>query len=169
MGALVAVVLGIYLYGRSEPETQSVRVQAELHVPLERVWSVLSAMEQRPAWREPVERVGRIADDAEGREVWRELDASGDRLDLAIVERRPHYLALEIASPEQVGTTATWTYDMKASGPSVTQMTVTEHTGITNPLWRGLSRLLRDDFETVETEVHWLADHLGTTARIDRL
>ncbi len=164
-------VVAIYAYGRAQPERVEVAVRAELGSPPGEVWALLSDPARRPEWRPHIDRIGRIADDAEGHEVWRELDPSGDRFDFAVIERQPpRRVVLEVASVDQIGMEGRWTWVVEGDpeGPGSVVL-LTEQTAIANPLWRGLNRLSRDPFLTVETEMGLLAAHLGVPADLDRL
>ena len=162
-------VVGIYFYGRAQPKTVEVSVQAELNKPQAVVWDLLADPSRRPEWRPFVDRVGQIADDNEGREVWRELDHSGDRFDFAVVSRlAPKRLVIEVSSVDQIGMEGRWIWELSSQG-NETVIQLTERTAIDNPLWRGLNRLTRDPYETVEMEVGLLAEHLGSPSHIERL
>lgn len=166
---LVVGLVGIYAYGRILPVEQQFSARAVLSTDAGAVWALLADPQQRVAWRPAVERIGRI-EDRDGLEVWRELDAGGDRFDFVVAERvPPRRLVLQIASPEQIGVSGSWTYEIASAGAGATEVTITEQTAIDNPFWRGLSRVTRDPFHTVETELELLGAHLDAPGEIQRL
>ncbi|HHO53197.1 MAG TPA: SRPBCC family protein [Deltaproteobacteria bacterium] len=167
--SLMIALVGVYAYGRILPVEQQFSARTVLSTDIDAVWAVLGDPQLRVAWRPAVERIGQI-EDRDGLEVWRELDADGDRFDFVVLERvPPRRLVLQIASPEQIGVSGSWTYEIVPVGPASAEVTVTEQTAIDNPFWRGLSRVTRDPFHTVETELELLGAYLDAPGEIQRL
>ncbi|MEN0064959.1 MAG: SRPBCC family protein [Myxococcota bacterium] len=160
-------IVGIYAWGRSFPEDEVVRSEAQFDLPPDALWEVLGDPSRRAEWRPSVDRVGRIDDDAQGRAVWRELDDDEDRFDFRVEVADPgRRIGIAIAAPDQIGIEGGWDYEIEPNG-SGSRLVVTESRRIENPLWRGLYHLTRGSHTTVDQELDMLATFLETEIRIE--
>jgi len=166
IGAALGVV-GVYVFGLSQPARHVVGATDTWSVPPAEVWALLSDPLARPRWRPDVDRIALISETAEGA-TYRELDAGGDRFDFRVVDvvlgRR---LTLEVAAPEQIGFHGGWTWEL-APVAEGTRVTVTEDGTIDNPLFRGIYGLTRSQWATVEQELRLLGGHLDVAVHPER-
>ena len=157
---LACVWVGIYAYGRSQPATWVAEESVVVSAPIDQVWALVGDPARRSEWHPNVRSITRI-EDRDGLPVWRELDPGGDRFDWVVVSRDPpHRLVTEAGDPEQTGVTSGWTWAL-AEDAGKTRVTLTEHSRIDNPVWRGVYVLRYGPDATVRRELQALQDVFG--------
>jgi Polyketide cyclase / dehydrase and lipid transport len=158
--ATCAAMVGLHLYGDSLPARHVARVVAEVPVPPEQAWALLSDLSRRPEWRPHVLHAVNVQ--AEGpQQVWLEQDEDGDRFEFVVVSADPMTLSTATARPDDIGMYAEWTWSV-APGPAGTSIvTAVEDGAIRNVLVRGWWSLRVGPYAGVEADLRALVRHLG--------
>jgi uncharacterized protein YndB with AHSA1/START domain len=157
---LSGVWVSIYAYGLRQPEAWVAEESILVDAPIGEVWGLVGDPARRPEWHPNVRSISRI-EDRDGLPVWRELDPGGDRFDWVVVSRDPpRRLETEAGDPEQTGVTSGWTWAL-AEDAGKTRVTLTEHSRIDNPVWRGVYVLRYGPDATVRRELQALHEAFG--------
>jgi uncharacterized protein YndB with AHSA1/START domain len=143
IAGLVVVVLGV---GYALPVEHVVTRQIALAQPPDRVFALLTAVEDYPRWRSDLKAV-----DVLGRTPltrWRE-HGSHDDITFEMQESTPpSRLVVRVADPD-LPFGGSWTYVLVASETG-TRLTITEHGEVYNPVFRFLSRFVFGHAATLE-------------------
>jgi uncharacterized protein YndB with AHSA1/START domain len=155
-----AAMVGVYAYGLSLPEEHAATVRAEIPVPAEQVWALLTDLKKRATWRPHVAKVGRI-EDVSGHEVWRELDAREARFDFIVLENAFPRLTYATARPEDIGMSAEWTWTVTPQGDHAV-VEVHETGRIENQLVRAWWGIEAGPYQGIEPDLRGFATALGS-------
>jgi len=140
--ALIAVLIVGMLLPREHTVAQSRTVAGDP----ERVWGVITAVDEFPAWREDVDRV-EVLSGARGGRTWTEHSSSG-RMTYRVTESTPfHRWTVEIAD-EDLGFGGSWTWELIARAPD-TVVNLTEQGEVSNPFLRFVSHFFMDEQATI--------------------
>lgn len=133
VGALVVII------GYCLPKGHSATVTAQVALPPEAVYALLTDVDKYPAWRPGVKALTRQPD-RDGRPAWTE-EVSGMKIPLYFERmERPSLLVARIADPS-LPFGGTWTYRI-APAAGGTQVTITEDGEVYNPFFRFMSRFV---------------------------
>lgn len=136
-GALALIVLVVVVIGYLLPVAHVVSRHATFAAPPERVFAVLTEVNEFPAWRPGVQNVEVLS--AEPLR-WRERGGNGD-ITFEVQERIvPARLVTRIADPT-LPFGGTWTFELVPEG-SGTRLTITERGEVYNPVFRFVSRFI---------------------------
>ena len=142
LGLIIGIVV---LVGFALPQDHVASRTVTLNRPIADVWTVITDVESFPSWRASVSRVELL-----GRQPlrWREV-SGGDALTLEIVESKPPTrLVTEIADTD-LPFGGRWVYDLRPSGNG-TELTITEHGEVYNPVFRFVSRFIMGHSATID-------------------
>ena len=138
-GVIALLILAALVVGRLLPETHRASRQATLQAAPEKVWALMTTVEDFPSWRRDVTTVQRLPD-RDGRPVWVEEGANG-RITLAVERSEPpRLLVTRIADPD-LAFGGTWTY-VVSPAPGGCTLTITEDGVIYNPFFRVMARFV---------------------------
>lgn len=135
--AIVAAL--VVIVGYSLPKGHTATGSAQVALPPDAVYALLSEVDKYPTWRPGVKGLTRQPD-RNGRPAWTE-EVSGMKIPLYFeTMERPSLLVARIADPS-LPFGGTWTYRIApAAGGS--QVTITEDGEVYNPLFRFMSRFV---------------------------
>jgi uncharacterized protein YndB with AHSA1/START domain len=159
---LVAVVIAI---GDLLPKGHVATSTALLPAPPERVWTIITSIEDYPAWRSDVKVVEPLPS-ADGIRRWRELGKVGRQ------DRGVTFEAVEAAAPRRLVVRIAdqglpfggrWEYDL-APAEGGSRLTITERGEVYNPLFRFMSRFVFGHTATIDAYLAALGRRLGGTA-----
>ena len=149
---VVAVVVGIPLalvaVGFVLPQSHLVSRTVTLAAPPERVFAVISNVDEFTTWRPNVKAVERLPDDGNGLRFV-EKSGNGDILFRVELLEPNTRMVTRIADPK-LPFGGSWSYDLKPSG-SGTQLTITEAGEVYNPFFRTMQKLFFSPAKTLET------------------
>ena len=163
---VVALVALVFLVGALLPAAHVASRSAGLSAPPERVWAVMTAVDDFPRWR-PGVRAVEVLDAAGGARRWREHESAEKR------DRGITYEVIESAPPHRLVTRIAdaglpfggrWEYDLAPDG-SGTRLTITERGEVYNPLFRFLSRFVFGHTATMEKYLAALERRLTASSR----
>jgi hypothetical protein len=92
---------------------------------------------------------------------WRETDSSGDAITYERMETSPSKRIVNRIADPKLPFGGSWTYEIVPSG-SGTELTITEHGEVYNPLFRFVSRFIMGHTATIEKYQRDLAAHFKT-------
>lgn len=147
----LGLVIGIVaLVGFALPQDHVASRTVTLSRPVPEVWSAITDVESFPAWRSSVSRVEVLSSEPRR---WREI-SGGDTLTFHIVESKPpNRLVSEIADRD-LPFGGRWVYELEPAGTG-TELTITEHGQVYNPIFRFVSRFVMGHTATIDA---YLAD-----------
>lgn len=149
---LAAVVALMALAGWMLPVGHRATRSAVVDAPLDRVFDLVSRVDEYPTWRTDVTAVEILPDDGRGRR-FREDGANGAITFRVESSAAPSRFVTRIDDPgQEFG--GTWTYELVAEG-TVTRLTITEDGEVYNPIFRFLSRYVFSQTAAME---QYLAD-----------
>jgi uncharacterized protein YndB with AHSA1/START domain len=148
---LILVVGVVALIGFALPQGHVASRSLTINRPITDVWAAITRIEEFPAWRQSVKNVQLLGRDPLR---WRE-DGSDGTLTLQAVElREPTRLVTEIAD-KNLPFGGRWVYDLRAvaagqGSPERTEVTITEHGEVYNPVFRFVSRFIMGHTATID-------------------
>lgn len=158
--ASCAAMVALHLYGASLPDRHVAQVVAEIPVPADQAWALLSAFDRRAEWRPNVTVIGRM--DADGpNAVWTEVDIYEDRFDFVVVSAEPMTLVLATARPDDIGMYAEWRWSIAPTGAGGALVTAREEGRIENDLVRGWWALRTGPYAGIEPDLRAFVAELG--------
>jgi uncharacterized protein YndB with AHSA1/START domain len=147
---LILLVGLVALIGFALPQGHVASRSVTINRPMAEVWTTITKVDEFPAWRESVEKVQVL-----GRNPlrWREDGSDGPLTFEAIEVREPSRLVTEIAD-KNLPFGGRWVYELKPitarGGPERTEITITEHGEVYNPVFRFVSRFIMGHAATLE-------------------
>ena len=146
VGVVVVLLATVLIVGMLLPRQHTVTETRTVAGDPERVWAVITAVEDFPSWRGDVDRV-EVLSERQGDKTWSEHSSSGP-MTYRVTESTPfHRWTVEIAD-EDLGFGGTWTWELVARPPS-TVITLTEQGEVHNPFLRFVSHFFMDEQETI--------------------
>lgn len=148
---LILLVGIVALIGFALPQGHVASRSVTINKPIADVWSTITRVEDFPAWRRSVRSVQVL-----GRTPlrWRE-DGSDGTLTLEAIEfREPARLVTEITD-KNLPFGGRWVYDLKTvpagqGSAERTEVTITEHGEVYNPIFRFVSRFIMGHTATLD-------------------
>jgi hypothetical protein len=147
LGLLVGLIA---LVGFFLPQDHVASGRATFNRPAQDVWAAITNVDSFPAWRSNVSTVEVISRDPLR---WREV-GSDDTLTFEVVEARPPSRLVSEIADRNLPFGGRWVYELKPAG-SGTELVITEHGQVYNPIFRFVSRFVIGHTATIET---YLAD-----------
>ena len=158
VGGLIALMLLVYLVGLFLPVRHSVTVARDVAATPEEVWTVITGVEEYPAWRPGVVRAERLEPIA-GWPAWREEGPEGE-LTFAVAAVEPQRRWVTEIVDEGLPFGGRWTYTLEQTATG-TELTLTEDGFVYNPVYRFVSRFFMGYETTAETYLDALAARLA--------
>jgi uncharacterized protein YndB with AHSA1/START domain len=158
--ALVAIIA---IGGAMLPEEHSVTRSITLAAPPDRVWAVISDVQNQPRWRSDLKSVT-ILPDLDGRQHWEEHSSSGSIPYVLADSETDRKRVIKIADPN-LAFGGTWTMTLTpvpADAPTSTTLTITEDGTVHNIFFRFLGRFVFGLSTTIEHYEHDLAKAVGS-------
>jgi uncharacterized protein YndB with AHSA1/START domain len=153
-GIFAAAVLAGLALPRSHVASRTVRVAA----PPERVWATITNVAEHPSWRPGLTRVETLPA-VDGRAAWREHDRTS-RIAYEVVEAVPPRRLVTRITDRDLPFGGRWEFDIRpAEGGS--DVTVTEHGEVHNPIFRLLSRYVLGHTATIDAYLGALQGRFG--------
>jgi uncharacterized protein YndB with AHSA1/START domain len=153
---LVAVVVVI---GYLLPVGHVAARNAILPQPPDRVFALLTDVEEYPRWRSDVQRVELLSRDSPRR--WIEHGRNGDITFEVVASESPRRLVARIAD-RSLPFGGTWTYELVPEGDG-TRLTITEHGQVFNPVFRFMSRFVFGHTATLDRYIRDLQQRMVLT------
>lgn len=148
---LILLVGIVALIGFALPQGHVASGNVTLHRPIAEVWTTITRVEDFPAWRRSVSTVEVL-----GRNPlrWREDGSDGPLTFEAIEVHEPTRLVTEIAD-KTLPFGGRWVFDLKpvpagSGSPERTELTITEHGEVYNPIFRFVSRFIMGHTSTID-------------------
>ncbi|MGH7459687.1 MAG: SRPBCC family protein [Longimicrobiales bacterium] len=161
VGALVVLVGVIALIGVLLPQSHVAVITRPYRASPEQVWRTITDVESFANWRPGLQSAERLPS-AAGRERWREKTGH-DSLTIEIVEAAaPRRLVTRIAD-EGLPFGGTWTYELKPEAEG-TELTITEHGEVYNPIFRFISKFVMGHTGTLEKYHEGLSNRLSAAS-----
>jgi len=135
-------ISAVALLGWLLPENHVVTRSVALAAPPDKVWQLISNVQQQPNWRKELKSVSMLPD-LNGQPHWQE-NASMDAIPYVLTESdAPHRRVVKIAGKEfggpDLGFGGTWTFDLVGSA-NATRLSITEQGAVQNIFFRFMSR-----------------------------
>ena len=167
VGAVVALLLVLWLLGRGLPEGHE--ISATLHVAKSReeVWGVLADTAAIPSWDRGVDRVERLPD-RDGQEVWRWVMGRNAMVLETTRSEAPGLLVRTIADEAKMFS-GDWTYELSPEG-SGCALALTEHGRVHVAIPRAMMRympFIADPSMYLRRHLERLAARFGEAPRIE--
>lgn len=163
---LMTAAGAVMLIGFLLPADHVAGTRSTLATPRDEVWRVLIDVQAFPEWREDVDAVDVLQAD-HGRLAWRERGAHGAITYEHVEVRAPERLVSRITD-ESLPFGGTWTYEL-VEVRGGTEVTITEHGTVRNPLFRFMSQVVFGHHSSQETLLRSLAARFGQEAQLQRL
>ena len=155
-GALAILVAVVVAIGYALPVAHVASREAALPAAPGQVFAALQDVDRYASWRSDVKSVEVLARAPQLR--WKETGSNGE-ITFEIEEQDvPRRLVTRIAD-RSLPFGGSWTYVLTPSGTG-TQLTITEHGEVYNPLFRFMSRFVFGHTATIETYLRDLQRHL---------
>jgi hypothetical protein len=138
-GALVALILLVYVIGLALPKSHVASASARYAAAPEAIWASLTDVAAFPQWRKDVTRVETLPDE-NGQRGWREYTTQG-AIAYRVEEWVPPRRLVSRIADRKLPFGGTWTYELAPAG-SGTRLTITERGDIYNPIFRFVSRFV---------------------------
>jgi len=162
IGALIALFVVIIVVGYALPAKHRASRQAEYAAPPDTVYSVITDVEEFPAWRSKVDTVDMVPG---GETVtYREKGSDGTIL-YAVEQSVPGRRVVTRIADKSLPFGGTWTYDLAPSGAG-TRVRITEDGEVYNPLFRFMSKFVFGHTSTIDTYLADLGKRLKSEAVI---
>lgn len=158
--ALAVLVAFVVLVGALLPVAHTAARRIRLAMPPAAVWALLTDVAAMPQWRE-LQSV-ELLPPRDGKRCWREVSGFGPIDLMALEEEPPHRLVTRIVT-ENSPFGGTWTFVLAPQGDG-TELTITEHGEVYNPLFRVLSRFVFGHTATIDAHLRALAARCGAPA-----
>jgi len=139
VGALVALVLLVYVVGLLVPKSHVASASARYAAAPDAIWTTLTDVAAFPQWRRDVKRVEVLPDES-GQRGWREYGSQGT-ITYRVAESIPQQRLVSRIADQNLPYGGTWTYELTPAG-SGTRLTITERGEIYNPIFRFVSRFV---------------------------
>lgn len=157
---VVALIIAVVVIGALLPKGHTASREATFPVPAERLWAVLTNVNDFPAWRRDVTEV-EIMPPVDGAIASHREVGSNGTIRYAIIRSVPNReLVTEIAD-KTLPFGGGWTFVLTPAGAGSTNLRITENGEIYNPLFRFVSRFILGYHQSLE---RYLAD-LGKRVR----
>jgi uncharacterized protein YndB with AHSA1/START domain len=159
--AVVAVTLLVIAIGLMLPRDHTATRTADVSVPPDQVWAVITDVASYPKWRPDVKRI-ELLPPVDGRTSWREI-RRGDSIAYETVESvQPTRFVTRIAD-RGLPFGGEWSIGL-APLATGTQITITERGQIYNLMYRVLSHFVLGYTTTMDAYLHALQRRLDTPA-----
>jgi uncharacterized protein YndB with AHSA1/START domain len=155
-GGLAILVIGVVAIGYALPVAHVASRDATLSAPPELVFAALQDVDRYPSWRSDVKSVNVLA--RAPRLRWKE-DGSNGTITFEVLEHdEPRRMVSRIADTS-LAFGGSWTYVLTPAG-SGTNLAITEHGEVYNPLFRFMSHFVFGHTATMEAYLRDLQRHL---------
>jgi hypothetical protein len=156
--ALVSVLIGVLLAGRSLPEEHVVARTLTTRQPPEEVWRTITNFEGQIAWRKSLKGIERLPD-VNGVAVWRE-DYGNDVLKIQTFIAPEKMRMMRVVLDNRIYT-GNWEYVIIPVKEGGCLLKITETAQIRNPLFRFVDHYLIGESREIEKYETELAAQLG--------
>jgi hypothetical protein len=162
IGALVVLVLVLWVVGRMLPREHLATSRARFGQSAETIWAAITDHASMSGWRNGMKQVVRGADQG-GKPVWIETSSFGE-IPLRVEEAvPPERYVLAIAS-DALPFGGTWTYEIEpAAGGS--QLSITENGFVEPALFRVMTRYVFGYHATLDQYLRDLGKKFGETVQ----
>ena len=156
---LAALLVVIVVVGALLPKSHVVHSTAHYQKPPEAVWAAISDYKSFPEWRMDVRSVD-VLQPRNGNPSWREHGTNGD-ISYEIVESKaPMRLVTRIADPN-LPFGGTWEYALQPAPGGGSDLTITEHGEVYNPVFRFISKFVMGQHSTINRYLRSLGRKFG--------
>ena len=162
VGALVALVLVVFIVGALLPRDHVARSSIVLRAPADSVWRVVRDIGGVTSWWPDVRSSQRAADST-GREIWAQKAGGFDMRFIVTADEPPQRLVMTIDATPDAPFGGKWTYEV-TSADGGTRVSVTEAGFVNNPLFRFMSRFVMGYYSTQDKYLRALARKFGESA-----
>lgn len=157
--AVAAVALIVIAIGLKLPQDHTATRTADVSVPPDQVWAVITDVASYPKWRPDVKRIESLPP-ADGRASWREIRRSDSIAYETVESLQPTRFVTRIAD-RGLPFGGEWSIEL-APLPTGTRITITERGQIYNLLYRVLSHFVLGYTTTMDAYLHALQRRLDT-------
>ena len=165
LGGLAAVVALMAAIGALLPKehvaTQSARFKSQPAV----VWQAITDVTKFPQWRRDLKEIVPPPPGGDARAGWTEVWTHGERVPIEVKEWNPPAKLVTRIAAKDLAFGGTWTYELAPSSGG-TELRITEHGEVYNPLSRFLSRFVFGHTTTMRTYLAALGDSLGDRVEV---
>jgi uncharacterized protein YndB with AHSA1/START domain len=159
-GILVLVLLigVVWVIGLALPKDHVASRTVTVQRPIGEVWAAVTDVESFPAWRPAVSRVEVLQQQPRR---WREVGKDGTLTFEVVESTAPNRLVTQIVDKD-LPFAGRWTYELRTT-PTGTQLVITEHGEVYNPLYRFVSRFVMGHTATMDAYLEGLRQKLEQT------
>ena len=164
VGSFISLLVVFILIGTFSSKTYHGSATVRLKAPIDKVWEVLTDVENVPKRRPEVKRVEITGINDQGYKMWREYTDMGGFIDFEIVEHISQEKMVVRMNRSSFGMTGQWVYEAAyvqdfytaQGGESQTELTITEDSTTNNIFVRtlmilvGRDKNIRTEFETLK-------------------
>ncbi len=160
LGVLAGVILVIVVWGALLPKGHSCTVARAYRATPDKVWALITGVEDFPRWRKDLKSVDVHERDADGAPVaWTEHSSFGP-LPLRNVEFEAPLRLVGRIDTDKLPFGGTWTYTIENLGDGQVRLSITEDGEVTNVVFRFLSRYAFGHDKTMKAYHGFLAAEL---------
>lgn len=161
---IVALLLGlgvaVVAIGALLPRDHVATMTARIAAPPDAVWIAITTPSDFPRWRADVQRVELLPRTPTG-PSWREHSKDGAMTMVVDIADPPRHLVTRIAD-EGLPFGGRWEYRIEPDGAGGSNVTITEHGSVYNPLFRFVSRYIMGHTATIESYLRALGKRFGS-------
>ena len=139
VGALVVLVVVVYVVGLLVPRSHVASASATYAAPPDAIWTTLTDVAAFPQWRRDVSKVELLPDE-NGQRGWREYGSQGT-VSYRVGQSIPGQRLVSRIADENLPYGGSWTYELTPVD-SGTRLTITERGEVYNPIFRFISRFV---------------------------
>ena len=151
LGIVVGVVAVVLIWGALLPKEHSCTVARTYRTTPERVWALITKVEEFPRWRRDVASIEVRERGTDGAPVaWTERSSFGP-IPLRTIEQQPPHLLVGRIDSDELPFGGTWTYRIEDLGDGSVRLSITEDGEVENVLFRFLSRYVFGHDKTMKT------------------
>lgn len=159
LGALVALVVLMFIVGSMQPKSHEASLAFRVGKPDSVVWALIADNAKTPEWVPDMRSVRRLPD-RDGKPSYQENFGGFKATTVIAVSEPPRLLVKEILPSGPFY--GSWTWQLVADGAE-TRLIITERGTIENPFFRSMM-IFNDNYQSMRGFAAALAQRLGTTA-----
>lgn len=133
MGAMVAVVLALFVGGLATPREHTVSRTVIVPAPREQVWMVIRDFSRYADWRHELEHAEVVADSTT-QPQWREI-STRRAITFGVTQEEPPLMMVARILDVDVPFTGEWRWELHTHSEG-TSVSLTEHGAVGNPIFR---------------------------------
>jgi len=155
---LLSLIIVILAMGLMTPEEYTGSLGKEINTSQDKVWSVLTDIDNLPNVREEISSVEVLSTKDGYVDVWKEYISGANRfIKLKVIERTPKTKLVMKVLETNIGMEGVWSYELENRGANKCYLRISEDSKATNLLLRsymkfsGRDMVLKNEFEFLDS------------------